>query len=187
MRPSAILEAAVNVVLAATLLWPIRMRLWDIARIIPRRYVLFCALGWILMVAGQTISNGNATYPFPPWNMYTSSKPGDPHFVDYMAELSSGREVRLLIAQLFPASGTVFRGQVDSAAYSIQRLQDGSDERQPTADLDALLAGVARQYDARNPGERIRTIRVWIGTIPVRSYKGPASISRRLVREYHAP
>ena len=186
MPPSAILEALVIVALSVALLWPVRARLREIAMAIPFRYALCCLAGCLLLLGGQMVSSGETTYPFPDWNMYTVSNPADPRFVDYMAELSSGREVRLLIAQLFPAGGRHFRARIDHAAYATDPAQGGSDNPQAEADLDALLAAVTRQYNARHPGETIRTIRLLVGTVPARNYHGPESISRHLLREYHA-
>jgi hypothetical protein len=187
MRPLAIFEGVVIVALAGALLWPVRGRLREVAAAIPRRYVLLCLLGGMLLLGGQMISSGETSYPFPDWDMYTVSNPADPRFVDYMAELSSGREVRLLIGQLFPAGGRHFRARIDKAAYATDTAQGGSNDAQAAADLDALLAAVTREYNARHPGDPVRTIRLWVGTVPARSYKGPASISKHLLREYHAP
>lgn len=187
MRPSAILESLVIILLAAAMLWPVRTRLREIALAIPRPYVLCCLVGCLLLIGGQMASSGKTTYPFPDWDMYTASMPDDPRFVDYMAELSSGREERLLIARLFPAGGRHFRARIDQAAYAMERAVGGAGEREAVAELDALLAAVTQQYNSRYPGKTIRAIRLWIGTVPARNYGGAESISRRLLREYHAP
>lgn len=185
MRLSSIVEAVVIIALTAALLWPIRTRLREIALAIPRPYVLACLFGWILMLGGQIVSSGSTTFPFPAWDLYTASFPNDPRFVDYMAELSDGKETRLLIAELFPAGGRYFRAQIDRAVFATEPAQDGSVDPQALANLDALLAGVTRQYSARHSGQTIRSIRLWVGTVPARNYHGPASITRSFLREYH--
>jgi hypothetical protein len=185
MHPSALLEAVVIVALSVAVLWPVRLRLGEIAAAIPRRYVLGCLLLWMAMLGGQMATSGKTTYPFPDWDLYTASIPNDPRFVDYMAELSSGREVRLLIGELFPAGGRYFRAQIDHAVYATESGPGGSVDAQAASDLDAFLAGVTRQYNARHPQETIRSIRLWVGTVPARNYHGPGSISRHFLREYH--
>lgn len=187
MSPSALLEAVVIVAICVASLWPVRRQLALVARAIPRSYAAVSLLGAGLLLAGHVISRGEATYPITAWDMYTASNPDNPRYVDYMAELRSGREVRLLIASLFPAGGKHLRGRVDAAAFAVQRATGGPDEQRAVAELEALLVAVTREYEARHPQDPIRTIRLWVGTVPARNYAGPASISRTLLREYHAP
>jgi hypothetical protein len=187
MSFSPFLEAVVIVAISVAMLWPVRRQLAAIARLIPNAYRMTSLLGAGLLLGGHVISRGEATYPVTAWDMYTASNPDDPRYVDYLAELRSGREVRLLIAQLFPAGGKHLRGRVDAAAFAVQRAMNGPDEQRAVAELEALLMAVTREYEARHPEDPIRTIRLWIGTVPARNYEGPASISRALLREYHAP
>ena len=178
MTSATIWEAVADVALAALLLWPVRAQLVAIASAIPRRYTLFCLGGALLMVGGQVASSGEATYPFADWDMYTVRRPDDPRFVDYSAELSNGREERLLIGQLFPAGGRHFRARIDQVAFAIEQDPRAID------DLDAMLAAVAQAYAAQHSPDSVRTIRLWSVTVPARNYRGPASISRKLLREY---
>jgi hypothetical protein len=151
---------------------------------IPRRYAWCILLGLSLLLGGHAASDPEGTYPFPAWDMYTVSSPGDVRFIEYEAELSSGRRERLLIAELFPAGGRHFRARLDEAAYAADRRPPESDQVQTTADLEALLAAVAAEHDARSPEDPIRMIRLWVCTIPPRDYRGPESVSRQLLLEY---
>lgn len=183
MTSATIWEAVADVALAALLLWPVRARLRTIASAIPSRYMLFCLGGALLVIGGQVASSGEATYPLVDWDMYTVRRPDDPRFVDYVAELSNGREERLLIGQLFPAGGRHFRARIDKVALAIGQTQPGPDH-QAADDLDAMLAALAGAYAVRHPQESVRTIRLWSVTVPARDYRGPGSISRQLLREY---
>jgi hypothetical protein len=187
MTISTISEAVVDVVLAVVFLWPVHASLRAIVLAIPRRYTLFCLGGMILLLGGQIVSRGEATYPLTDWNMYTVRLADDPRFIDYMGELSSGRETRLLIGRLFPAGGRHFRARIDKAAFAIARTDSGSPDQRAIDDLDAMLASLARAYTLQHPGESVRKIRLWSATVPARDYKGPASISRQLLREYRVP
>lgn len=186
MHTSAIIEVIVLVLLAMLLLWPIRSRIRELARAIPRRYVVACVFGVLLLLAGQMASNGSMTYPFPDWDMYSASEPEDPKFVDYMARLKSGREERLLIGKLFPAGGRRFRVRIDNAAYAVDRAVIPEELSKAADDLNGLLAAVTREYNSRNPDDPIHSIQLWIASIPAQHYKGPDSISRKLLREYIA-
>ncbi len=183
MINSTIWEAGADVTLAVLLLWPVRARLRTIASAIPRRYMLFCLGGAVLLLGGQVVSRGEATYPLADWDMYTERRPDDPRFIDYLAELSSGREERLLIGQLFTAGGRHFRARIDKVVFAIEQSPPGS-APQAIDDLEAMLAALAGAYAEQHPPESVRTIRLWSVTVPARDYKGPASISRKLLREY---
>lgn len=182
----AIWEAGADVALAVILLWPVRAHLRSIAASIPRRYLLFCLGGALVLVAGQVASHAEATYPVTDWDMYTLRRPDDPRFIDYMAELSSGREERLLIGRLFPAGGRHFRARIDSVAFAID-AQGASPDPRAIGDLETMLSAVASAWGAQHPGDSVRHIRLWSVTVPARDYRGPASISRTLLREYRVP
>ena len=179
------MEAAVTVAIALLLTWPVRARLWALATTVPPRYALFSVASLVILLAGHMISRGAATYPLTAWDMYTVSNPADPQFIDYIAALSSGREERLLMGRLFPAGGRHFRARVDSAAFAVERSQPGQN-RQAIDHLDTMLAAVARSYNAQHHAQSVRVIRLWVGTVPAQKYRGPASISRRLLYEYQA-
>jgi hypothetical protein len=181
MTSATIWEAVADVALAALLLWPVGAQLLTIASAIPRRYTLFCLAGALVLVGGQVASNGEATYPFADWDMYTVRRPDDPRFVDYVAELSNGREERLLIGELFPAGGRHFRARIDQVTFAIEQ------DPRTIDDLDAMLAAVAQAYAAQHSPDSVRTIRLWSVTVPARNYRGPASISRKLLHEYQVP
>jgi hypothetical protein len=180
----AVVEAAVLIVIAIGLVWPVRASFKRLVGGIPRGFAWCLLLGISLLLGGHAMSDPEETYPFPAWDMYTVSNPGDVRFVEYEAELSTGRRERLLIAELFPAGGRHFRARLDEAAYAAEHVPPGSNESRTIADLEALLAAVAYEHDTRNPEDPIRRIRLWVCTIPPRDYRGPESISRRLLREY---
>lgn len=181
-----IVEAAVIVLLSTLVLWPVRRLLLERLDAIPRRYALFCVASLASLLVGHVASRGEATYPLTAWDMYTVSNPSDPRFVDYLAELSTGQEVRLLMGQLFPSGGRHFRARIDEAAYAVDEAPS-SQVAAALAHLDDMLAAVTEKYTAQHPGDSIRAIRLWIGTVPARHYSGPASISRRLLHEYRTP
>ena len=123
------------------------------------------------------------TYPLAGWDMYTRSDPSDPRFVEYMAELQDGREVRLLMGELFPDGGRHFRARVDQAAYA---LDAAAPEERPRAlaHLDTVLDAIALRYREVHTADPVRVIRLWIGSVPAQDYRGPASITRRLLLDY---
>jgi hypothetical protein len=181
-----ILEAVTNVAIVLTLLWPVRARIGTILSAIPRGYALFSVASLVVLIGAQAAGQGEALYPLADWSMYTTSRLEDPHFIDYTAELSSGREERLLIGQLFPVGGRHLRMRIEETADAIEGPGSGSINRVAVDKLDAMLAAIARKYDSLHPGDPVRTIRIWSGTVSLRDHKGTSRISRRLIHEYHA-
>ena len=175
---TVIVEFLVILALNALLLFPSRARLRDVFTALPWPYALVCLTSVGLLLAGHAISRNEDTYPLVAWDMYTENQPGDPHFVDYVGVLASGREERLLLGRLFPAGGRHLRARIDSAAEATVR------ESSRGVQLGSLLAAVVIAYDARHPTDSLRSIRVLLGTVPARAYTGPQSISRRLIYEY---
>ena len=147
---------------------------------LPRPYLLACLTSVGLLLAGHAIARNEDTYPLVAWDMYTDSRSGDPTFVDYVGVLANGREERLLLGRLFPAGGRHLRARIDSVAEATVR------ESSQGVQLDSLLAAVVIAYDARHPTDSLRAVQLWLGTVPVRAYTGPQSISRRLIHEYTA-
>lgn len=183
MLLSRTLEAAVNVAIALVLLWPVRVRLRAVLASIPRRYAVTCIAGLCLLLAGHEVSRGDVTYPLAGWDMYTRSDPSDPRFVEYVAELEGGREEPLLLGELFPDGGRHFRARVDQAAYALDAAAPG-ERPQAAAHLDTVLDAIALRYREVHAADSVRAIRLWIGSVPAQHYRGPASITRRLLLEY---
>jgi hypothetical protein len=180
-------ELLVILAVSGLLLWPARARLRDVFTTLPPRYAAACLTSAGLLLAGHVISRNEDAYPLVAWDMYTENHPGDAQFVDYVGVLDSGREERLLLARLFPAGGRHLRARIDSAAVAVTRDSPSPAHRNAMVRLDSLLAAVAATYDARHPADSINSIRVWLGTVPARSYTGPQSIRRRLIHEYRVP
>jgi hypothetical protein len=180
-----ILEAVANIAIALTLLWPVRTRIGAILSAIPRRYALFSITSLVVLIGAQAAGEGEALYPLTDWGMYTTSLHEDHRYVDYTAELSSGRQVRLLIGRIFPAGGMYLRRRIDDNVDAIEAPASGSIDPVAVDKLDAMLAAIARKYDTLHPGDPVRTIRLWRGTVSLRDDKG-TTISRRLIYEYHA-
>lgn len=182
-----ILEAVTNVAIVLTLLWPVRSRIGAILWAIPRRYALFSVTSLVVLIGAQAAGEGEAFYPLTDFSMYTTSLLRDHHrFVEYTAELSSGREERLLIGRLFPAGGMYLRRRIDDSVDAIE--SPGSRSNNPVAvdALDAMLAAIARKYDSLHPADPVRTVRLWRGTVSLRDHKSPSTIPRRLIYEYQA-
>lgn len=180
-------ELLVILAVSGLLLWPARARLRDAFTTLPKRYAAACLTSVGLLLVGHAGSRNEATYPLVAWDMYTEHHPGDAPFVDYVGVLDSGREERLLLGRLFPAGGRHLRARIDSASVAVTRDSQAPGHQRAMAQLDSLLAAVAATYDAQHPADFINTIRVWLGTVPARTYTGPQSISRRLIHEYRVP
>jgi hypothetical protein len=181
-----ILEAVANVAIVSTLLWPVRARIGAILSAIPRRYALFSVSSLVVLIGAQAAGEGEAFYPLTDFGMYTTSLLKDEHrFVDYTAELSSGREERLLIGQLFPAGGMYLRRRIDDSVDAIESSGSGPINPVAVETLDAMLAAISRKYDSLHPGDPVRTIRLWRGTVSLRDPGASRTISRRLIYEYH--
>jgi len=178
------LEGVANVAIILTLLWPVRARIGAILSAIPRRYALFSVTSVVVLIGAQAAGEGEALYPLTDFGMYTTSLVGDHRFVDYTAELSSGREERLLIGRLFPVGGMYLRRRIDDDVDAVESPGSGSIDPMAVDKLDAMLAVIARKYDSLHPGDPVRTIRLWRGTVSLRDDKG-TTISRRLIYEYH--
>ena len=180
------LEAVANVAIGLTLLWPVRGRIAAILSSIPRPYASVSVASLVLLIGAQATGEGEAIYPLTDFGMYTKSLTEDQHrFIEYTAELSSGREERLLIGRLFPTQGTYLRRRMNESAEAIDSPGSGSIDPEAVGNLDAMLSAIARKYDTLHPGDPVRTIRLWRGSVSLRDPEGPTS--RRLIHEYHVP
>ncbi|HEY7471079.1 MAG TPA: hypothetical protein VIE68_01905 [Gemmatimonadota bacterium] len=184
MEPVRLLEAAANIAIVTACLWPIRARIRAVLSSIPRSYALFPVASVALLIGAQATDEGERIYPLTDWGMYSRSFVEDPRFIDYEAELSSGREEPLLIGRLFGATGALLRSRIDDSARAID--ESGSVDPAAIERLDAMLAAIAREYDADHPGDPIRTIRLWSGTVSVGGPDRQVRTSRRLIHEYRA-
>lgn len=181
-----ILEAAANVALVLALLLPIRTRIRTILSAIPRRYALLSVGSLAILIGAQAAGEGEAVYPLTDFSMYTKSLDKDYHqFVEYTAELSSGREERLLIGQLFPTGGMYLRRRIDDNVDAIESRGSGSVDPAAVETLDAMLASIARKYDTLHPGDPVRTIRLRKGSVSLRDQRGTRTISGQWIHEYH--
>jgi hypothetical protein len=181
-----VVEAVVNVALAAVLFWPLRRDLASIFRGAPRRYLAIVIVFLAMLVGGQGLARSTGAYPLSEWDMHTVPVTADPELVDYTVVRSDGVEERLLIGRLFPAVGRQLRSRIDRVA----RAADSPDPATAAAAeqaLGAMLATIGRRYAADHPGVRVLSIRLWVRTIPALDYRGPDSITRRLTREYRLP
>lgn len=186
MDTARILEAAANVTILTACLWPVRARIRALLSSIPRPYALFSVSSVVVLIGAQAVGDGEEHYPLTDWGMYTRSLLEYPRFIDYTAELSSGREERLLIGRLFPAGGTHLRMRIDDAAEAVEGSGSGS-ARAAIDKLDAMLGAIARKYDADHPGDPVRKVRLWRGTMSVPDHGVPSTTSRRLIHEYDIP
>jgi len=175
------LELLLIVATALVALWPARSRVHEIVAALPRRYAASSVAMVVLVLAGHAISRQADTYPLTEWDMYTTSNPDDPQFVDYMAVLPRGSEERILIGQLFPSGGRHLRARIDVAALALRESRGGQAQSQ----LDSMLFAITGAWSARHPSDSLLAIRVMLGRVPVRNYRGPASIIRTLLYEYH--
>jgi hypothetical protein len=173
-------ELLVIVALAAVSLWPARASVREIVAGLPLRYLAFSVTVVVLLLAGHAISRQAETYPLTEWDMYTTSDPSDPRFVDYMAVLPDGREQRILVAELFPAGGRHLRARIDQMVFAVEQSRGV----QPFAQLDTMLFALRQAWREQHPADSLDAIRVVIGTVPAKQYRGPASITRTLLHEY---
>lgn len=180
------LEAVANLAIALTLLWPVRARIGAILWAIPRPYALFSVGSLAILIGAQAAGEGEAVYPLTDFSMYTTSLDKDYHkFVEYTAELSSGREERLLIGRIFPIGGSYLRRRIDVDVDALESPGAGSSDPVAVDRLDAMLAAIARKYDALHPGDSVRTIRLRRRSVSLRDYRGTSTISGKLIYEYH--
>lgn len=179
------LEAVANVAIVCTLLWPLRGRIRAILSSIPRPYALVSVGSLVALLGAQRAGTGEALYPLSDWSMYSRLAPADPHFVDYIAVRSSGKEERIHLRGLFPLGGRHLRMRVDESARAIEQ-PGGEASRQAVDKLDGMLAAIARKEDSLHPDDPVRTIRVYTGMTSVGDHDLATATSRRLIHEYHA-
>ncbi|HJR52644.1 MAG TPA: hypothetical protein VJ982_02905 [Gemmatimonadota bacterium] len=180
-------EVAANLAIASTLLWPVRAHVRRTLSSIPRAYALFSVGSLAVLIGAQAAGEGEAVYPLTDFGMYTTSFDEEyTEFSEYTVELSSGREERLLIGRLFPVGGAYLRGRIDDNVEKVEIQEPGSNEGAAAARLDTMLASIAREYEARHPGDPVHTIRVSRAIVPLER-GGPEAISRHLIYEYHVP
>lgn len=179
------LEGVANVAIVLTLLWPVRVRIRAILSAIPRPYALFSVGSLAILIGAQAAGDGEAVYPLTDFGMYSTSLDKDYHeFVEYTAQLSSGREERLLIGRLFPVGGSYLRRRIDDTVDAIESWGSGSVDRAAVEALDAMLASFAREYETLHPGDPVRTIRLRRGRASLRDRNGTITISRQPIYEY---
>ena len=180
-------EVAANLAIASTLLWPARAHIRRILSSIPLPYALYSVGSLAVLIGAQAAGEGEAVYPLTDFGMYTSSFDEEyTEFSEYTVELSSGRHERLLIGRLFPVGGAYLRRRIDDNVARVEIQQSGSKGGAAAERLDAMLASIAREYEARHPGDPVRTIRVSRASVPLER-GGPEAITRHLIYEYHLP
>ncbi|HET6616737.1 MAG TPA: hypothetical protein VFH69_02890 [Gemmatimonadota bacterium] len=185
MAALRLLEAVANVAIGLALLWPVRGRIVATLSSIPLPYAFLSVTSLVLLIGAQASDEGEAIYPLTDFSMYTKSLTEDQHdFYEYTAELSSGREERLLIGRLFGTQGTYLRRRMNESAEAIESPESERVDSMAVGNLDAMLEALAEEYDTDHPRDSVRTIRVWKGTVSLRDPRGPSS--RRLIHEYHA-
>lgn len=184
MDPVRLPEVAANLALASTLLWPARAHIRRILSSIPRPYALYSVGSLAVLIGAQAAGEGEANYPLTDFGMYTTSLDENyTEFSEYTVELASGREERLLIGRLFPVGGAYLRGRIDDNVDGV--VIEGS--AGPAAEvLESMLASIAREYDARHPGDPVRAIRVSRASVPLEP-GATKTISRRRIYEYRVP
>jgi hypothetical protein len=116
--------------------------------------------------------------------MYTVSNPADPRFVDYVAVLADGREERVFMGQLFPRRRTALPRAAGCGRVSRSNSRRQDRNAESMARLDSMLAAVAMTWRTQHPADSLQAIRLMVGSVPAQHYAGPASISRKLLREY---
>lgn len=188
MTTATAIEVGADIALGALLLWPIRRSLVALASTVALRYRLASLAVLLLLGGGQLLDEREATFPVSDWAMHTESMTTDPRFIEYTAVLEDGREERLLIGTLLPIAGKRLRTRMDQTVYgeAFQSPMHGSAPAEAADDLEAMLTGVVRAYEARH-GQAVRAVRLWDVTIPIDPYTGPDSIKRDLLREFHVP
>jgi hypothetical protein len=113
---------------------------WLRATPAAHRVVLYLLLGAV--VAGHFSLKTRRYFPFVAWDIFASVSEQETVFCrELVGTTSTGRQVRLLIEQLFP---------------SIVQF-DLPPDRAPGA-LDRLVAAMAKQYNAHHPGDPVREV-----------------------------
>jgi hypothetical protein len=167
------------------LLWPIRKRIGALLRAVPRPYALLSVGSLAVLIGAQATGEGEAIYPLTDFGMYTVSLDTSAReLLEYTAELSSGREERLLIPRMFPVAGGYLRRRIDDNVDALEHSRSGRSDPATARKLDTMLAEVARRYAELHPEDPPRVIRVWRSVLPLDARSGPERSSRELVYEY---
>jgi hypothetical protein len=116
---------------------------WMAGMPVPHRVVLGVLLG--AMVLGHFTFNSRRYFPFVAWEIFPVVRENDPVVCpELIATTAGGRQVRLLIEQLFPSIVQV--DPLDNAAVY------------PPDRLEKLVRAAARMYDRLHPGDKIRYV-----------------------------
>lgn len=135
----------------------------------------FLAVLFGLLVAGQLHDDGARTFPFVPWDMYTTRAAGDPVFYEVRVRLASGRLSRLSAFGGSYAVSTQMHQHLQRLAHEVA---SGPPARARVAFDSALRAIVARPATGSDPPVAVEVTRV---TVPLAG-AGPASLRREPFR-----
>jgi hypothetical protein len=143
-------------------------------------YRVFLVTLVMLVIGGQLVDRGRETFPFVGWSMYARPAHGDPQYYDYTMVSESGREMRLEVFRLAGSLSYRLMFPLTSLAHIIAQTPDGPRRQAMITDYERALEALARMYNRRNFEDPIQTIRVWHCTIPLRQYRDPSSVQRKL-------
>jgi hypothetical protein len=143
-------------------------------------YRVFLVVLVMVMFGAQLIDQSHITFPFVSWALYERPAHGDPQYYDYTAVLQSGQERRLEVFRTSRSLSYRLMFPLNNMAHTIHQAPQGQQRQELLANYEAVLRTVAHMYNQRNADDPIRTVHVWHCTVPLRAYRGPASIQRRL-------
>jgi hypothetical protein len=143
-------------------------------------YRVFLVALVMAMFGAQLIAQSHTTFPFVSWALYERPAYGDPQYYDYTAVLQSGQERRLEVFRTSRSLSYRLMFPLNTMAHTIQQAPLGQQRQALLANYETVLQTVAHMYNQRHADDPIRTVRVWHCTVPLRAYRGPASIQRRL-------
>ncbi len=131
---------------------------------VPHRVVFALLIAGV--IAGHFTFDGRKYFPFVSWEIFSIMREEDPVTCrEFAAVTASGKNVRLLVEQLFP-SIVQFNPPADNESAAMTRL------------VDALR----KAYDGRHPGDPVR--RVDLVRISVRLQPGGNPPSCELLKRY---
>jgi hypothetical protein len=143
-------------------------------------YRVFLVTLVLVMCGAQLADQSHVTFPFVSWALYERPAHGDPQYYDYTAVLQSGQERQLEVFYTSRSLSYRLMLPLNDMAHTIHGAPQGPQRQALVADYETVLQTVAHLYNHRHAEDPIRTVRVWHCTVPLRAYRGPSSIQRRL-------
>jgi hypothetical protein len=136
-------------------------------RAAPGRYRALSATIVAATLAGHLAGDGEATYPFVDWDMYTEPVQGDATYFQLSMVRAAGLEERVPIEALFRGATVMLRVRVWRLAGEIHELPDGAERGAAAERLTAVLSAIAARYNQTHPEDPIQALRLARCVVPL--------------------